>query len=72
MTGILGYDDKAVSIAFDEVAPNDWSESVHKPDILGRWDALAKRPGQRARPSHRGATPDLDEAFTLANGGAIL
>jgi len=45
VTGILGYDDEAVSIAFDEVAPNDWSEYVHKPDILGRWNDLAKRPG---------------------------
>ena len=43
--GILGYDDDAVSILFDEVAPNDWSERVHKPDILGRWNDLAKRPG---------------------------
>lgn len=43
--GILGYDDDAVSILFDEVAPNDWSERVHKPDILSRWNDLAKRPG---------------------------
>lgn len=45
VTGILGYDDDAVSIAFDEVAPNDWSEQVYKPDILGRWNDLAKQPG---------------------------
>ena len=45
VTGILGYDDEAVSIAFDEVAPNDWSECIHRSDILGRWSDLAKRPG---------------------------
>jgi 4-oxalocrotonate tautomerase len=51
VTDVLDYGDDAVSILFDEVAPNDWSERVHKPDILGRWNDLAKQPGYDARPS---------------------
>lgn len=42
---ILGYDDKAVSVAFQEVASGDWTEQVYNPDILGRWNDLAKQPG---------------------------
>jgi len=48
VTDILGYGDDAVSILFDEVAPSDWAEGVHKPDILSRW---ARR--DAARPAHR-------------------
>lgn len=48
MTDILGYGDDAVSILFDEVAPGDWAERVHK--IIGRWNDLAKQPGYGASP----------------------
>jgi len=44
VTDTLGYGDDAVSILFDKVAPNDWSEQVYKADIRGRWNDLAKQP----------------------------
>ncbi|RXD07464.1 4-oxalocrotonate tautomerase [Sphingomonas sp. UV9] len=50
VTDILGYGDDAVSILFDEVAPGDWAERVHEPEILGRWNDLAKQPGYGASP----------------------
>ena len=50
VTGILHYGDESVSVALEEVSPNDWNEQVFKPDILGRWDRLAKEPGYGERP----------------------
>jgi 4-oxalocrotonate tautomerase len=47
----LGYGDDAVSVAFQEIAPGDWTEQVYNPDILGRWNDLAKQPGYGARPT---------------------
>jgi 4-oxalocrotonate tautomerase len=54
VTDILGYGDDAVSVAFQEVAPGDWTEHVYNPDILGRWNDLAKQPGYGARPLDQG------------------
>lgn len=51
VTDILGYGDAAVSVAFQEVAPGDWTEQVYNPDILGRWKDLAKQPGYDAHSS---------------------
>lgn len=45
VTDILSYGEDAVSVAIQEVAPEDWTEQVYRPDILGRWNDLAKRPG---------------------------
>ncbi len=45
VTSILHYGDESVSVALEEVAPDDWTEQVYKPDILGKWDQLTKEPG---------------------------
>lgn len=57
VTDILGYGDDAVSILFDEGAPSDWAERVYKPDILGRWNDLAKQPSYGASPSDQRQDP---------------
>lgn len=49
VTDILSYGDDAVSVAFQEVAPNEWTEQVYNPDILGKWNELAKQPGYGPR-----------------------
>lgn len=54
VTDILGYGDDAVSVAFQEVLPGDWTDQVYNPDILGRWNDLAKQPGYGARPLDQG------------------
>nr|WP_314469155.1 tautomerase family protein [uncultured Novosphingobium sp.] len=41
----LGYGEGAISIGFDEIAAEDWEDQVVKPDILGKWPSLSKRPG---------------------------
>lgn len=48
---ILNYGDDAVSVAFEEVAPNDWTEKVFTPDILAKWGQLTKQPGYGVRPA---------------------
>jgi 4-oxalocrotonate tautomerase len=50
LTSILHSSDESVSVAFEEVAPDDWTEHVFKPDILGKWDKLTKKPGYGPRP----------------------
>jgi 4-oxalocrotonate tautomerase len=35
----------SVSVSIEEVEPEDWVEKVYKPDIIGRWDQVYKKPG---------------------------
>jgi hypothetical protein len=39
------YGDESVSVAIDEVKPQDWAEKVYRPDIADNWDNLYKKPG---------------------------
>ncbi len=34
-----------VSVAIDDVAADDWTEAVYKPDIQAHWDRVYKKPG---------------------------
>jgi 4-oxalocrotonate tautomerase len=42
---VLNYGEESVSVAIEEVTPEDWVEKVFKPDIQNRWDELYKKPG---------------------------
>jgi 4-oxalocrotonate tautomerase len=42
---ILHYGDESVSVAMEEVKPQDWVERVYKPDIRNKWDTLYKKSG---------------------------
>ena len=42
---VLNYGEESVSVAFDEINPQDWTEKVYKPDIQNKWDKLYKKPG---------------------------
>ena len=42
---VLNYGEESVSVAFEEVAPDDWAEKVYKPDIVGQPEKLYKKPG---------------------------
>jgi len=50
VTSILNAGDASISVAFEEVSPDDWTEQVFKPDILGKWNKLTKEPGYGPRP----------------------
>jgi 4-oxalocrotonate tautomerase len=42
---VLNYGEESVSVAIEEVEPQDWAEQVYKPDIVNRPDRLYKKPG---------------------------
>jgi len=42
---VLNYGEESVSVAFEEINPQDWTEKVYKPDIQNKWDKLYKKPG---------------------------
>jgi 4-oxalocrotonate tautomerase len=47
IVSILNYGEEAVSVALEEIQPNDWIEDVYKPDIQNKWDTLYKKPGYK-------------------------
>ena len=36
---------QSVSVAFEEVKPEEWAEKVYRPDILNKPETLYKKPG---------------------------
>ena len=51
---ILEYGEDAVSVAFEEVAPSEWTPKVYEPDIVGKWANLTKQPGYGTLPVGQG------------------
>ena len=49
----LGYGEDAVSVAFEEVAPTEWTAKVYEPDIAGKWATLTKQPGYGDQPAEQ-------------------
>ena len=44
---ILGYGEESVSVALQEVAPQDWAEQVYRRDIVEKSATIYKEPGYR-------------------------
>ena len=42
---MLDYGEESVSVAFEEVDPQDWAEEVYKPDIVNSSEKVYKKPG---------------------------
>jgi 4-oxalocrotonate tautomerase len=42
---VLHYGEESVSVAVEEVKPEDWAEKVYKPDIINNQEKLYKKPG---------------------------
>ncbi len=42
---IARCEEKTVSVAIEEIAPEDWAEKVYKPDIIEKEETLIKKPG---------------------------
>jgi 4-oxalocrotonate tautomerase len=42
---VLDYGEESVSVAIEEVQPQDWAEKVYKPDIVNSAEKLYKKPG---------------------------
>jgi len=41
----LNSKEKNISVAIEEIQPENWTEQVYKSDIQGRWEKLYKKPG---------------------------
>jgi 4-oxalocrotonate tautomerase len=41
----LNYGEDSISVAMEEIEPEDWTERVYKPDILGKPETIYKKPG---------------------------
>ena len=42
---VLHYGEESVSVAMEEIEPNQWMDKVYKPDILGKPEQIYKKPG---------------------------
>lgn len=42
---VLNFGEEAVSVAIEEVEPQDWAKKVYQPDILDRPERVYKKPG---------------------------
>ena len=45
VTSVLNYGEESVSVALEEVEPDQWMDKVYKPDILGKPKQIYKKPG---------------------------
>jgi|GEM_PF-134350 len=45
VVSIMKCGEESVSVAIEEIGPEDWAEKVYKPDILNKPDKLYKKPG---------------------------
>ena len=45
VVSILNLGEESVSVSIEEIAPQDWTEKVYKPDILNKPQNLYKKPG---------------------------
>ena len=42
---VLHCGEESVSVAIEEIEPQDWAEKVYKPDIVNNSETLYKKPG---------------------------
>ncbi|MGA8655774.1 MAG: tautomerase family protein [Chthoniobacterales bacterium] len=45
VVAIAKCEEKSVSVAIEEIKPEDWAEKVYRPDILNSPEKLYKEPG---------------------------
>ena len=48
VVAIAGCEEKSVSVAIEEVHPEQWAEKVYRPEIAGRRELLYVQPGYTA------------------------
>jgi len=45
LVATAGVPEKAVSVAMEEIAPDDWMTQVYEPEIAGKAATLVRKPG---------------------------
>jgi len=54
VVAIAKCEEKSVSVAIEEVKPEDWAEKVYRPDILDNQQRLYKKPGYNPLSRYQG------------------
>jgi len=44
---VLRYGDESVSVAIEEIEPDEWADRVYRPDIEQKSETIYKKPGYR-------------------------
>ena len=44
---VLHYGEESVSVAMEEISPQEWAEKVYQPEIVNKAASLYKKPGYR-------------------------
>ena len=47
VVAVLNSSETSISVAIEEISPDDWAEKVYQPDIVGKPDTLYKQPGYK-------------------------
>ena len=45
VVSIAKCEEKSVSVAIEEINPDDWAETVYRPEILEKQEILYRKPG---------------------------
>ena len=45
IVAVIKCEEKSISVAIEEVQPQDWAEKVYRPDILINGEKLYRKPG---------------------------
>jgi 4-oxalocrotonate tautomerase len=45
VVSVLHYGEESISVAVEEVAPEDWAEKVYRRDIVAKAEQVYKKPG---------------------------
>lgn len=75
VVSITGCKERSVSVAIEDVDPEDWADQVYQPDILDGKALLYKSPGYNpfeTEDSGEGQTPDLMAYVRQASNEAQL
>lgn len=62
VTDIAVCEEKSVSVAFEEVEPDDWAEAVYRPDIINNINKLAVTPGYNPLQKEEGSADTTRDA----------
>lgn len=47
VVAIVECEERSVSVAFEEIKKEEWTEKVYNPDILNKKDSIYKEPGYK-------------------------
>jgi len=71
VTEVLHYDEESVSVAMEEISPQDWPDKVYKADIVHHAERLYKKPGYGGM-ARSGSRPEAHRKVLPGPEGDLL